>query len=268
MKTLTGKTALITGASRGIGTYIARTLAGLCVRIIAVARSSEGLNDICDTIKSEGGYAKAIPFDLAYPEKISELTEIVKKSADHIDILINNAGIERYLHYQDYSSEQLNAILNINLHSPMELTRILLPDMLKNGGHIVNIASLAGKKGIAFNSIYSATKSGLIMWTDAMRQELKETNVNISVICPGYISDAGMFYDSHAKPPVMLGTSHPQKVADAVVKSIQKNKAELIVNSGPMKPLLALAQILPRLGDRIVNGFGVNKLNRNRAQTK
>ncbi|MCH7764824.1 MAG: SDR family NAD(P)-dependent oxidoreductase, partial [Candidatus Marinimicrobia bacterium] len=109
-----------------------------------------------------------------------------------------------------------------------------------------------------------ASKGGLIMWTDGMRQELRDTNVNISVICPGYISDAGMFYDGHVDPPALLGSSKPQDVADAVVKAITQNKAEIIVNKGPIKPLLAIGQISPVFGDMVVRKFGVPELSKKR----
>ena len=104
------------------------------------------------------------------------------------------------------------------------------------------------------------------MWTDGLRQELKDTIVDISVICPGFIQDSGMFHDSGFSAPPMLGTLPPQDVADAVVKAIKENKSEVIVNKGPMKPLLALGQIAPRLGDKIVNWFGVPKLSKMRAE--
>ena len=136
---------------------------------------------------------------------------------------------------------------------------------MEDGGNIVNIASLAGKKGVTYNSLYSATKAGLIMWSDALRQELKNTKVNCSVICPGYIRDVGMFADSKTKSPILLGTSSPQKVADAVLKALKSNNGlEIIVNSGPIRPLLAMAQIFPNLGDKVTEWFGVNKLNRSR----
>jgi len=178
--------------------------------------------------------------------------------------LVNNAGIELCRKYQNYSADEIRDVLNVNLHAPLELSRLLLPAMLERGGHIVTVASLAGKKGMAYNTPYSASKAGLIMWTDGMRQELRGTKVGISVICPGFISDTGMFYEDHVDPPAMLGTSKPQAVADAVIKAIKNNSAEIIVNKGPMKPLLAIGQISPSFGDKIVRKFGVIEFNKKR----
>jgi len=188
----------------------------------------------------------------------------VKTICGNIDILVNNAGIELYKPYQDYTAKEVSNILNVNLYAPMELTRLFLPSMLKRGGHIVTIASLAGKKGLPFNTPYSASKAGLIMWTDGMRQELVDSSVGISVICPGYISDAGMFFDGGVDPPPLLGSSKPQAVANAVLEAIRKNKAEIIVNHGPIKPLLAIGQIFPKVGDSVVKMFGVPELSKKR----
>ncbi len=261
---LNNKTVLLTGASRGIGTYIAKTLAEEGAKIIGVARSEDGLNETKAEVEKDGGTFESLPFNINRINDLSTLVDEAKALKGSIDILVNNAGIECYSEYQDYSADDVSDVLNINLHAPMELTRLLLPEMLENGGHIVTIASLAGKKGVAYNTPYSASKAGLIMWTDGMRQELRGSRVGISVICPGYISDAGMFHDGHLDPPAMLGSSKPQAVADAVVKAIKNNSAEIIVNSGPIKPLLALGQISPRLGDSVVRIFGVSKVSKKR----
>lgn len=261
---LNNKTALLTGASRGIGTFIARTLAEEGASIIGVARSEDGLNETKKVVEKDGGSFESLPFDLNSINKLSTLVDEAKALKGSIDILVNNAGIEMYSEYQHYSSEDVSNVLNINLHAPMELTRLLLPEMLENGGHIVTIASLAGKKGVAYNTPYSASKAGLIMWTDGMRQELRESRVGISVICPGYISDAGMFHDGHVDPPALLGSSKPQAVADAVVKAIKNNCDEIIVNSGPIKPLLAIGQLSPGFGDTVIRKFGVPKLSKKR----
>ena len=258
------KTVLLTGASRGIGLYIAKTLANAGAVLIGLARSEDGLNATKAEIENEGGTFHTLSFDLNNISGLSELVEQATAINGEIDILVNNAGIERYSKYQNYSADEVRDVLNVNLRAPLELSRLLLPTMLERGGHIVTVASLAGKKGMAYNTPYSASKAGLIMWTDGMRQELRGTKVSISVICPGYISDTGMFHDSHVDPPALLGTSKPQAVADAVLKAIKNNSAEIIVNNGPMKPLLALGQISPTFGDTLVRKFGVSEVSKKR----
>ena len=262
---LTGKTAIVTGASRGIGTYICKTLAKENIKIAGVARSEQKLIETQTTVRITGGEMEIFPYDLTEIDQIPNLISNIKDKMGDVQILINNAGIEKYNLINQYSDDEVNSILKTNLLAPIELTRKLLPDFLEDGGNIVNIASLAGKKGVTYNSLYSATKAGLLMWSDALRQELKNTKVNCSVICPGYIRDVGMFADSKTKAPILLGTSSPQKVADAVLKALNSNNGlEIIVNSGPIRPLLAIAQLFPNFGDKVTEWVGVNKLNRSR----
>ena len=262
-----GKVAIVTGASRGIGQIIAQTLSKRGVKIIAIARSMDNLSKTCQLIEDEGGQATPIMADMSQSENFDQLIERATSVYGRLDILVNNAGVEQYNHFKKYSSDDIDYCLKINLHAPILLSKSILPQLLEQGsGHIINIASLAGKKGVSYNSIYSASKSGLIMWTDAIRQELSQTDVNISVVCPGFIRESGMFHDSGQSAPKLLGSSLPQDVADGVIKCIRNNSAEVIVNPGPMKPLLALNQISPRLGDWVVKLFGVPEMNRKRIE--
>jgi short-subunit dehydrogenase len=265
MQPLRDMNVVVTGASRGIGPVIAGTLAQRGARVAAVARDRAALEQTCREIRDAGGHAVPIDADLADVGSLGRLLERTEGELGPIDILVNNAGVEYYRRYTEYTADQLRAVLSVNLHAPMELSRLLLPGMLERGrGHIVNIASLAGKKGVLYNGPYSASKAGLILWTDALRQELRDTPVNVSVIMPGYVREAGMFHDGGVEPPRLLGTSSPQDVADAVVSAIEQDRAEIIVNPGPMRPLLALGQLSPRLSDRLVEWLGVNRLNERR----
>ncbi len=263
MDTVADKVALVTGASRGIGPFIAKTLAARGAVVAAVARNRKGLNETVGEIERNGGRAVAVEGDLTDLPNLPLVIEAVQKAAGGpIDILVNNAGVEYYRRYTDYTAEQLSAVLTLNLHVPLELSRLVLPSMLDRGnGHIVSIASLAGKKGVLFNGPYSATKAGVILWTDALRQEVAASGVGVSAVIPGYIRDAGMFHGDAVQPPRLLGTSSPQDVADAVVQAIVDNRHEIIVNPGPMRPLLALGQLSPALSNRIVDWMGVNRMN-------
>lgn len=264
MKNLKGKIALVTGNSRGIGPLISSELAKEGAVIVGVARSVEGLRETEEKIKAKGGICHSIPWDLTDTSSFNNLISHVRKTVGEIDILVNNAGIEAYAEFENYRKEDIDSIIDLNLKAPMELVRLTLGTMKERGGHIVNIASLAGKKGVPYNNIYSASKAGVIMWTDGLRQDLHGTKVNVSVICPGFVSEAGMYHDAGVKPPFLLGSSKAEKVAKAVLKAIRKNKAQIIVNQGPMKPLLALDQISPRFGDWVVRLFGVPKISKKR----
>ena len=136
-----------------------------------------------------------LPFDISQTSKLSELKDQVINIVGDIDILINNAGIEEYNYFQDYDLKYIEKITKVNLIAGMELTRQLLPQMLDRGGHIVNICSLAAKKGESFNATYSATKGGLALFTDALRQEVHGTPVGVSAVFPGLVKDVGMYSD-------------------------------------------------------------------------
>ena len=262
---LAGKTAIVTGASRGIGPYIAKTLASKGVKIIAIARNLKGLEKTKIDIKLDDQNCSIISFDLTQINEIENFVKHTWEDYGPIDILINNAGIENYQHFDHLSKKMLSDIISLNLRSPLEVSRSILPKMIKQkSGHIINISSLAGKKGVAYNSVYSASKAGLLMWSDALRQEYKDSPIDISVICPGFVSDAGMFYDGKVTAPKLLGTSRPQKVANAVIKALNKGSCEIIVNSGPIRPLLSLGQISWKLADKITRLFGVPALSRKR----
>lgn len=274
MTNIKGKTVILTGASRGIGAFIARELARKQATIICISRSQAGLEKICAEIDDLGGKGIGIAFDISRVERMPELMYEIKQltGSFHVDILINNAGIEIYRAFQNYSLKDIQLVLSVNLLAAIELTRLVLPGMLKKqSGHIVNIASLAGKKGHPYDSIYSASKAGLIMWADALRQELAHTHVEVSNICPGYVSHQGLLADTGVPAPSMAGISTPENVAIAVRYAIENNGIEVIVNGGFFmrnltKLKFAIEQIFPRFGDSVNRSLGVNELNQKRIE--
>ena len=272
MIAIAGKTVLLTGASRGIGAFIACALAREQATIVGVSRSLEGLNKVGAEVQAAGGKWIGLSFDISQVEALPVLVQQINQLAGSIDILINNAGIEIYRAFQDYSTAEFQSILSTNLVAAIELSRLVLPTMLRQrSGHIVNVASLAAKKGLPYDSIYSASKAGLLIWSDSVRQEIVGTGVKISVICPGYVSHQGMLANTHVPAPNSSGTSTPTYVAKAVIRAIKQNKAELIVNQdsvteGITKLLLALYQIFPQFGDLVYRWLNVPKLNQMRVE--
>lgn len=269
---MSAKTVVLTGASRGLGPVLARALAKQGATVVGIARNQTQLSQVCAEVDRLGGRGLALPFDLCDVAALPTLVQKIEHSAGSIDILINNAGIEIYRAFQDYTLIDLQTVTTLNLLTPMELTRQILPSMLtRQSGHIVNIASLAGKRGHPYDSIYSASKAGLLLWSDSLRQELTGTGVGISAICPGYIVGAGMLADTGIPAPRWAGTSTPEAVAIAVLRAITHNQAEVVINQDPVMALLtrltvALSQFYPRFGDAVNQWLGVTRLNQLRVK--
>jgi short-subunit dehydrogenase len=272
MTKLAGKSVLLTGASRGIGRFMAMALAQEQATVVAVSRSQDKLDQVCADIQAGGGKAFAFAFDISQVEQLPDLVEQVNQRVGSVDILVNNAAIEIYRAFQNYTLRELQAVLSTNLLAAMELARLLLPQMLhQNSGHIVNIASTAAKKGHPYDSAYSASKGGLLLWSDALRQELVGTGVSVSVICPGYVSEAGMLVDTQVPAPAMAGKVPPEAVAAAVVQAIQQDRAETLVDENTIaatltKLLFATGQFSPSLCDAVYRWLEIPKLNQIRIE--
>ncbi len=220
MKDLAGKTVLLTGASSGLGPYIARRLRREGCRLVLSARREAELNQLA----AELGDARVIPADLSHRGE----AERVVQEAGGVDILVANAGVPASGGLTSFTVEQIDRALDVNLRSLIVMTRLALPPMLeRRSGHVVLMASLAGMVPAPRNSLYNATKFGIRGFGHALAAELRGTGVGASVISPTFVSEAGMFAESGARVRVRLVT--PEDVADAVVTAIHKNKAEIVV---------------------------------------
>lgn len=267
MKIIKGCTAIVTGGSRGLGPHIARLLAKEGVNIALTARTK---NDLDETVKSFAPFnikVKAFPADLTDAASRAKLIENVKNHFGSIDILINNAGMEWVCAYSDMTPEQIETMVQTNMLAPMLLSRLIIPEMIKQKkGHIVTMSSLGGKKGSPYSATYAGTKAGLIQWTSGIRQELKGTGVSASVICPGFVSDSGMFAVYEKKAPKITGETTPEKVALAVVKAIKNDIQETIVNPGLIWPMVMLDAIHPGIMCWVLRKFGVYEFYRQQAE--
>ncbi len=266
MKDIKGKSALLTGGSRGLGPYIARTLAKEGVNIAVAARTKDALEALARELTEFNVRAIAIASDITDDASRENLVEQVKAEFGHIDILVNNAGIEYVSRYAGLSPDFIQTMIHTNLVAPMILTRLVLPHMLERGsGHIVTMSSLGGKKGSPYSATYAATKAGLIEWTRGLREELRSTGVSASVICPGFVSEAGMFAVYNKSAPKVVGETTPGKVADAVLRSIKKDVGEISVTPGPIMPLAILDAISPEAVAWILRTLGVYDFYRKQA---
>jgi short-subunit dehydrogenase len=158
----------------------------------------------------------------------------------------------------DQPVETHRRTIELNLVAPIELTHALLPTMIaQGGGHIVNIASVGAKAGSPYDAVYCGSKAGLAEWTRGISFEEEHAAIRFSTIFPGFVTDVGMFARFGLRAPWTIGSCTPQQVAAAVVRAVEHDLPEIIVNSRPLKPLLALAALSPRLAGWLMRRLGV-----------
>jgi uncharacterized protein len=251
---LDGSTALLTGATGGLGQAIAQALGAAGARVLLSGRRAELLEEVRGRL---GDGAASLPADLADRGAAEDLAA----RAGAVDVLVANAGLPGSGRLDGFTPEEIDRALDVNLRAPMQLTRALLPGMLERGrGHLVYVSSLSGKVASSGSSVYSATKFGLRGFAAGLREDLHLGNVGVTVVFPGFVSDAGMFADSGARLPRWVGTVTPDQVAEAVVRGVERERAEvdvapLSLRAGTFAGTLApvtVARVQRKLGsDRI-----------------
>src|SRR5262245_31756745 len=188
VQSLEGKVALVTGAGRGIGRAVAVSLAKAGCRVVLTARTGAQLADVQKEIQHDGGTAINVPGDLTRDADIDRLIAESRREFGAVDILINNAGWGKRAPVTRAKVEDWDQTFRLNLRAPMILAQKLLPAMLEKGeGAIINIGSVSGKSGEANGAAYSASKFGLIGFTQSLFEEVREQGIKVSVILPGFV---------------------------------------------------------------------------------
>ena len=234
---LDGARVLLTGATGGLGQAIARGLHARGAILTLTGRRAEVLEPLAAEV---GG--RVIVSDLAEADAPARLLA----EAGEIDVLVANAGLPGSGRLNSFTPEEIGRALDVNLRAPMLLAHGLTEAMVARGrGHLLFMSSLSGRAASPGTSVYAATKFGLRGFALALREDLAPKGVGVSVILPGFISDAGMFAESGAKLPPFVGTKRPDDVARAVVKAIEANRAELDVAPLPLRAGTLLSSLAP-----------------------
>ncbi|HZU60130.1 MAG TPA: SDR family oxidoreductase, partial [Solirubrobacteraceae bacterium] len=217
MRDLRGHNALVTGASGGIGTHIARALARQGMHLVVSGRREDALDAVVNELRGLGVQAHAVPADLSDLGQIDPLVQRSEEVLGPLDVLINNAGVELTAAFTRATRQELTSMVDLNLTVPMLLTHRVLPGMLERGrGHVVFISSMAGKVGPAYSEPYAATKAGLIGLTKSLRAEYLKAPVGFSVVCPGFVAGDGMYQrmaDQGIRSNRIVGHTTTEKVA-------------------------------------------------------
>lgn len=256
------QTALVTGASHGIGPFIARALAQEGMNLVLAARSGAELEQVAADMRATGVQVLTVPTDVTDREARRALVSAAEHTFGAVDVLVNNAGGDPQREFHRYSADDVEAVIRLNLTGPIELTRLLLPGMLqRKQGHIVNISSLGGHIGFPYTEVYSSCKDGLIAFTRVLRADYRKVGVSSSVLILGSIGGAGTgartMEEMHLHMSAMgkAFMSPPEAVARAVVKSIKRDKAETVIMPGPGWLMYTLLGIFPGMGP-LMNQMG------------
>jgi short-subunit dehydrogenase len=247
---LNGARVLLTGASGGIGNAIARALHARGVSLAITGRRADAL----EALKAElGDRVDVLQADLSERADLDALPG----RAGTVDVLVANAGLPGSGALVGFTPAEIDRTIDVNLRAPMQLTRALLPGMLERGkGHLVFVSSLAGKVPAAGSTVYSATKFGLRGFGDSLHDELHGTGVGATTVFPGFIRDAGMFAESGMQLPTGVGTKPPEKVAEAVIEGIEKNRAEIDVAPIAIRATGKFAGLVPGAVTAMNRRFG------------
>lgn len=233
------KLIFITGGSSGIGLETAKLLASRGSRLVLIARNQQMLDQAClainDRIQEKSHAVRSLSLDVADNDAVQQTIKTAVGKFGIPDILINCAGVGTGDYFENISYEQFDKVMKINLYGTRNMISAILPFMKqKGGGHIVNIASMAGLIGMFGYSLYSTTKYALVGFSECLRSELKRFNIFVTLVCPPEVKTP--FLDEEAKtlPPEarvvknLAGLLKPEQAARAIVRGIQ-SKTFLVV---------------------------------------
>ena len=219
-----GKTALVTGASRGIGRAVASSLASQGARIVAAARSEDQLSALCAEITDAGGQACSLALDLSRPEEVPDRIKALDDDFKDVDVLVNNAGVTDDNLLARMSLEQFEGVVRTNLVGTYALTKALVRGMMKRRyGRIVSVSSVVAMMGNPGQVNYAASKAGLIGFSKSLARELGSRNITVNVVAPGYVetamtADLGDEVRSRLADGIVLGRlGEPSDIASAVL---------------------------------------------------
>jgi short-subunit dehydrogenase len=252
MSSLVNGKVLITGATGGLGAAIARAFGARGADLILSGRRIDVLRPLATEL---GG--RPVACDLGDRDAVGRLAA----DALDVDVLVLNAALPASGVFTELSQEQIDTMVEVNLRAPIALARAIAPAMVERGrGQIVFISSLSGKAAAPASSMYSATKFGLRGFALSLREDLRGAGVGVSVVLPGFIRDAGMFADAGVSLPFGVGTKTPEDVADAVLRCVEHNRAELSVAPAGLRFGASFAGLAPGIAAQFSRRLGSDKI--------
>ena len=252
-KRLDGKLVFITGGGRGIGAACAAELARAGARVAIGELDASLANDGVRAVRDAGGSGSGYVLDVTHRDQFDQVIDQAEKDNGPIDVLINNAGIMALGAFVEHGRREDDRQLEVNLRGVMNGMRAILPRMIhRNSGHIVNIASVAGRVGAPFAAVYSATKFAVVGLTEAVRGELIDTNIDFTYVMPSLV-DTELI--AGAGRPVWPPVLSPQDVAKATRRGIERRQVDVFVprvaRMSVVLPVLLPRSVLDWMGRRL-----------------
>ena len=232
MQNLTDKTALITGAGRGIGRATAIAFAKEGINVGLLGRTAENLEKVAGELAEYGVNVTMATADVANNESVIAAVEHIKSELGAIDILINNAGVGKFGKFLELSPEEFKNMIDINLMGTYYVTRAVLPGMIEqSSGDIINISSTAGEKGGAITSAYSASKFGLLGLTESLMQEVRKHNIRVTALTPSTVATDLAFAENltDGNPENVM---QPEDLAELMVAQLKLHPRVFVKSAG------------------------------------
>jgi short-subunit dehydrogenase len=240
---------------------MAQALAAKGVDLALAARGEAGLAETAAGLERFGRKVVTVPTDVTQTADLERLVARTTEKLGPPDLLVNNAGIETIAELSTMRLDAIEAMIATNLTAAEKLTRLVVPGMIeRRRGHVLDVSSASGKTGVPYYSVYGSTKHGLVGFSWSLRAELASHGIGVSVLCPSFVGDTGMYADrsNNRKPPRSLALVSAQQVAAAAVRCIEKNKAEVVVASGLTKVADVFYALSPDLAMKVARKMGVD----------
>ncbi len=231
MENLSGKTALVTGGSRGIGKAVAKAMAAEGVKVGLMGRNEELLKAVKEEIERDGGLCAIAAADVAKQDEVEAAVNSIRDQLGNYDILINSAGIASFGNVLEMPADKWEEIVKVNVFGLMYVTRAVLPDLIdKNGGDVINISSTSGLRANAGTSAYAASKFAVMGLSEAILMEVRKHNVRVTAFAPSTVAT------DMAMKDLKITDGNPEKVlqaediAEMIVVQLKLNKRAFVKN--------------------------------------
>jgi short-subunit dehydrogenase len=231
--------------------------------LLLVARSEGALVELARDLRTPSRTVAVAAVDLGRPDAAEQVAGAARRELGDVDVLVNNAAVEYQRRFHTLTAEELVRLVRVDLLTPVLLSHLVLPAMLQRGyGRIVNVSSIAGRVGFPYTEAYAASKDGLIGFSRALRNDYRRSGVTATAVVLGAVRDTGLGQRTIEETGMQARTAYmvkPERVGRAVVRAVDKGKAEIVVMKGPGRLLKAMLDFSPGFGSRMNRWSGAER---------